>query len=98
MKVRFHPEAVTELNNAVDYYEEQGTGLGIDFIKEIQKGIDMISRFPDSWQQISVSTRRLIIKKFPYGIIYMSYDKVLYIIAVMHLNRKPGYWKTRNNF
>ena len=31
MKVRFHPEAVSELNNAVDYYEEQETGLGIDF-------------------------------------------------------------------
>ena len=95
MKVRFHPEAVSELNNAVDYYEEQETGLGIDFIKEIQKGIAMISKYPDSWQQVSASTRRYLVKKFPFGLIYMRSEKIIYIIAVMHLNRKPGYWKTR---
>ena len=97
MKVRFHPEAVSELNNAVDYYEEQETGLGIDFTKEIQKGIAMISKYPGSWQQVSASTRRLIIKKIPYGLIYMRMDNTIFIIAVMHLNRKPGYWKYRTH-
>ena len=95
MKVRFNPEAVLEINAAVDYYEDNEAGLGIEFVMEIQKGIEMISNYPDSWQQLSVSTRRYLIKRFPFGIIYLSYKDTLYIIAIMHLNRKPGYWKKR---
>jgi len=58
MKARFNSEAVSELNAAIDYYEENEAGLGIEFLKETQKGIEMILKYPDSWQQISDSTRR----------------------------------------
>jgi plasmid stabilization system protein ParE len=95
MKVEFHQKAISELNAAVDYYEERSYGLGIAFLKEIQAGIEIIKEYPESWQKLSLSTRRFLIKQFPYGIIYMVHKEVLYIIAVMHLNRKPGYWEKR---
>jgi len=95
MKVRFHSEAVSELNAAVDYYEENEAGLGIEFVMEIQKGIEMILKYPESWQQISASTRRYIINRFPFGIIYLSFEDTISITVIMHLNRKPGYWKKR---
>ena len=95
MNVRFNPEAVSELNAAVDYYEENEAGLGIEFVMEIQKGIEMILKYPDSWQQISFSSRRYLVKRFPFGIIYLCYDGTLYIVAIMNLNREPNYWKKR---
>ena len=95
MNVRFNPEAVSELNAAVDYYEENEAGLGIEFVMEIQKGIEMILKYPDSWQQISFSSRRYLVKRFPLGIIFLCNDGTLYIVAIMNLNREPNYWKKR---
>ncbi|HAK44654.1 MAG TPA: hypothetical protein DCO79_01865 [Spirochaeta sp.] len=33
--------------------------------------------------------------EFPYGIIYSYSTEEIIIIAVMHLHRKPDYWKSR---
>jgi hypothetical protein len=35
LKYSFHPAAEAELNQAVDYYDECQTGLGLEFLKEI---------------------------------------------------------------
>lgn len=96
MKIHFHPEATDEFEDAVNYYEEREPGLGLSFSLEIQRGIELISDYPDSWPFLSSSTRRFLVKQFPYGIIYSIYQDTIYILAVMHLNRKPGYWEKRN--
>ena len=96
MKVRFHPDAERELEEAFDFYEETETGLGLRFAREIQRGIELIDGFPGSWPDFSASTKRFLVKKFPYGIIYSVYDDTIFILAIMHLRRKPGYWQERN--
>ena len=96
MKVRFHPDAEHEFEEAFDFYDECETGLGLRFAKEIQRGIELICGFPDLWPDFSSSTKRFLVKQFPYGIIYSVYQDTIYILAVMHLSRKPGYWHERN--
>jgi hypothetical protein len=32
---------------------------------------------------------------FPFTIQYMFYDNIVYIVAVAHQSRRPGYWKGR---
>jgi len=96
VKIEFHPQAILELDKTVDYYEEIQSGLGFKFMNEIQIGINTITNYPHSWQKMSESTRRYIIRKFPFGIIYMFYSDRIYIIAIMHLSRKPEYWSSRN--
>ncbi len=39
--------------------------------------------------------RRCLTNHFPYGIIYCIEADEILILAVMHLHRKPGYWKER---
>jgi hypothetical protein len=90
MRYSFHPHAVAELNEAIDYYEELQSGLGLEFAKEIFSSIHRIIEYPTAWSTLSKNTRR-----FPYGIIYHILDNEILIIAVMQLNRKPSYWKTR---
>jgi len=94
MKYSFHPLAKKELIEAVEYYEEC-RGLGMEFSKEIFSTIQRITEFPRAWFKLSKNTRRCLTKRFPYGVIYeVNKDDVL-IIAIMQLNRKPGYWEKR---
>ena len=95
MKYSFHPSAKNELNEAIDYYEECQRGLGVEFTKEIYLTIHRIIEYPKAWSPLSHNTRRCLINRFPYGIIYQILDKEILIIAVMQLNRKPTYWKNR---
>ncbi|MFC1669808.1 type II toxin-antitoxin system RelE/ParE family toxin [Spirochaetota bacterium] len=95
MKYSFHPSARTDLNSSVDYYEERKAGLGLEFSKEVFSAIQRIIQFPDSWPKLSKNTLRCLTNRFPYGIIYHIVEDEVIIIAVMHLNRKPGYWRDR---
>jgi hypothetical protein len=95
MNYLFHPEAEAELNEAVDYYEGRQKGLGLAFAKEVDLTIQNICYFPHAWSPLSKNTRRCLTKRFPYGVIYQTKNDEIIIIAVMQLNRKPGYWKKR---
>jgi len=95
MRYSFHPEAQNELNIAIDYYEEFQKGLGLDFANEVYNAIQRIINFPYAWQKIDKNLRRCLVNRFPYGIIYYKRDNEIVILAVMHLQKKPNYWRDR---
>lgn len=95
MKFSFHPEAKEELDGAVEYYEQCQAGLGLEFAEEVYAAIARIMQYPDAWSPLSKNSRRCLINRFPYGIIYQIKSHTLRIIAVAHLSRRPGYWKER---
>ncbi|TAL46536.1 MAG: type II toxin-antitoxin system RelE/ParE family toxin [Methylovulum sp.] len=95
MRYSFHPEAETEFVQAIEYYEECEANLGYDFAVEVYSTIERTMAYPKAWPIIEKDIRRSLVKRFPYGILYAEEDKELFIVAVMHLNRNPGYWKHR---
>ncbi|MCX6579079.1 MAG: type II toxin-antitoxin system RelE/ParE family toxin [Candidatus Aminicenantes bacterium] len=97
MNYFFHPEAKKELLEAINYYNECGSGLGYIFLEEVEATIDRVIKFPGTWSKLSKNTRQCLTRRFPYGIIYQEKDEGILIIAVMHLHREPGYWKKRVN-
>tara|TARA_B100000315_G_scaffold260365_1_gene321169 strand:- start:437 stop:724 length:288 start_codon:yes stop_codon:yes gene_type:complete len=95
MKYSFHPSAKKELNEAIDYYDECQEKLGVEFTKEVYKSIQVILQFPQAWSPLSKNTRRCLINRFPYGIIYQVIKNEIFIIAIMQLSKKPNYWNDR---
>ncbi len=95
MNYSFHEAAEKELLAAIEYYEESQTDLGLRFSKEVYASIKRICEFPYAWAKIDSKTRRCLVNNFPYGILYRIVQENIWIMAVMHLNRKPGYWKSR---
>lgn len=94
MNIKFTKAAQIEFQDAIDYYNEQSSGLGQKFAEEVKKAIKRITRFVNSYTKFSENTRRSLLKRFPYGIIYSYDNEEVLIIAIMHLHRKPGYWKS----
>ena len=95
MSFVLHPEAETEFNEAVEYYEKLETGLGYDLAIEIYSTIQRIVAFPKAWPIIDSDIRRSLVNRFPYGILYSVENEVIYIVAIMNLHRDPEYWKSR---
>lgn len=95
MTFSFHPAARTELNQAVDYYQECEPDLGYEFLEEIYATIARILQYPDAWSRLSRRTRRCLAKRFPYGVIYQIKADHILIVAVAHSHRRPQYWLNR---
>jgi plasmid stabilization system protein ParE len=93
--VSYHPAAEQEYLEAIDYYEEREPGLGLDFATEVVAGVERILANPDAWPLIDVGIRRALLRRYPYGVVYAIADDSIFILAVMHLHRSPGYWKSR---
>jgi toxin ParE1/3/4 len=95
MKYIFHPEALTEYSEAVQYYKQQRTELAQAFINAIEDAVYRIRESPTRWAVINEDIRRCVTKKFPYAILYTIEKDYILFLAVMHCSRKPGYWKDR---
>ena len=95
MKVSFDPEALLEIRQAAAFYEESRPGLGKAFLSCVETATDEILKHPLMWRRIKGRFRRYLVQEFPYGLIYAVQGDIIYIAAVMHLKRKPGYWGSR---
>jgi plasmid stabilization system protein ParE len=95
MRFLFHPDAEGEFFKAIDYYETCEQGLGYDFSIEVYTAIQKIIAYPKIWPVFKDDIRRYLINRFPYGILYSLEDNEILILAIMHLHRKPEYWKFR---
>lgn len=89
--------ASKEFSAAVRRYEEQRRGLGREFFDAVVHATSLI----ETQSQIGTPspdgrTRRVLVRRFPYQIVYKVVADEIVIIAIAHLKRRPGYWKTRN--
>ena len=93
--VRFLKPAEQEMLNAARYYELQSPSLGEDFLVKIESAIHDIAENPERWPIIHSYTRRRMIHRFPYALLYRIDPEEVVILAVSHLRRNPIYWLER---
>ena len=93
--VVFLPDAEHEMIEAAVYYESQSSGLGSDYLSEVERAIQAIAKSPMTWPIVGGELRRRLMKRFPFGMLYRIDPEEIVIIAVAHLRRKPGYWRKR---
>jgi len=95
VKITILEIARLEFNEAKEFYEIEQTGLGAKFENEIKNGLLHIQQFPQAWPPERKETRRYLVRKFPYKIIYSVQEDNIVILAFAHLHRKPNYWVDR---
>jgi plasmid stabilization system protein ParE len=95
MTLRWHGEAVAEVEAAAAFYKEKQPSLAQRFLDELDDALYRIQRHPQSYREIERGIRKCRVHHFPYGIVYRAQSDFIQIIAVMHLRRSPGHWKYR---
>jgi len=94
-EVEFHEEALAEAQAAYDWYATRNAAAAEAFIGELDHAVERIGMFPEASPSYVSGTRRYVLKRFPFTVIYREQKKVIQIVAVAHGRRKPGYWKKR---
>ena len=95
--VRFSEPAAEEFGEAVRWYETRRAGLGREFFDAVAATFSRIETNPEIGTTISADgqTRRALVAKFPYQVVYRLRPTEIAIVAIANLKRRPGYWKTR---
>jgi plasmid stabilization system protein ParE len=93
--IRTLPAADGDVLEAAAHYDLESAGLGDEFVEEVRLGMERIAELPDAWPPFSGGMRRLLIKRFPYGILYRNLRDLILIFAVQHTKRRPNTWRSR---
>jgi plasmid stabilization system protein ParE len=92
---RFHPEAREDFRDAIRWYRARSTIASVEFRTSVSGAIRNLAHTPELWPKYLHGTRRFVLHRFPFSVIYLDDHDVVTIIAVAHSKRKPGYWKHR---
>lgn len=83
-------EALAEIEDAYYYYEEQQAGLGDVFQKFLDKCFKSIMNSSSGFKKVSGERRQVVVKKFPFVVIYEIFDNTIVVFAVFHTRRNPN--------
>lgn len=95
MKIRFLTLAQREVDDAVNWYEQQTEGLGKRFLDELDRAVRLVKTYPQLATQIEPEIRRSLFTRFPYSLIYGIDGETIVVVAVAHQHREPLYWADR---
>lgn len=83
------PRAVLMQQEAYIWYEQQQPGLGEKFLGELEDKYQKISNNPRAYGKRNESYRHIVLRKFPYVIVFRIIKKTVVIYAVFHTSRNP---------
>ena len=92
---RFIETAKLELLDEVAYYESKEPGLGGRFLAAVQEAVGRALLYPLTGSPCTQNTRRLLIKDFPFAVVYRNDKTGIMVYAIAHLARRPGFWRSR---
>jgi plasmid stabilization system protein ParE len=80
----------------------QSIGIGsrsqvaaLDFSDELKKALARLRESPQAYPPYLYSTRRMLLDRFPFSVVFRERLHDIQIIAIAHARRHPGYWAAR---
>ena len=93
MKAIFEPAARKEFAEAGRWYAvEAGPLYATDFRNEVRRTVALMCDHPAMGTPAGSNTRRMVVHRYPYFIVYRVHAGRLHILALAHQSRRPGYW------
>ncbi|UIE38868.1 type II toxin-antitoxin system RelE/ParE family toxin [Leptodesmis sichuanensis] len=89
------PEAELDIQDTFEWYEAQSPGLGSEFVRAVDACLSSIGRNPLAYPLIYRQARRALIRRFPYGILYVFEQETIFVVACFHGKRNPKSWQQR---
>ena len=98
--VRLDREAEEEIAGAVDWYEGQREGLGLEFLDALRDAKVRMVELPRACPlvpgvSVQFGVRRCPVRRFPYWLIFVELPAEIRVLAAAHERRRPGYWRSR---
>ena len=87
--VSYSDKAKEDIREIVLWYNSQKVGLESDFLSSLEVAIKRINVNPYTYQIYFRHIRAIILRRFPYRIIYKINDEIIIVIGVFHTSRNP---------
>jgi plasmid stabilization system protein ParE len=93
-------EALEEAEQAARRYENESPALRASFLEHLDEGMRWLATNPEAFPPAvgvpaRIGARRIALKRFPYGIIFVERGERVRVLAIAHDRREPGYWRQR---
>ncbi|MBI4512405.1 MAG: type II toxin-antitoxin system RelE/ParE family toxin [Deltaproteobacteria bacterium] len=88
--------AEADLTETYAWYEEQRTGLGREFLGEVEATFARIVEAPLRYPLVHREVRRVLTKRFPFAVFYIADAERVVIVAVLNQARDPERWRRRS--
>lgn len=90
MKVRLAPRALQDLDRIAAYIRTHHGAAAIRVRDEIQACFDLIANHPEAGRRVQRGTRRLVVPRYPYVIIYRLdlSGPAAVIVTIRHAKRR----------
>ena len=93
--VEVHPLAADEAEAAERWYRERNVTAAARFRRELDRAVELIAERPEAAPSYIGNTRRFLLRRFPFFVVYRVYIGHVQVVAVAHARRRPGYWVQR---
>lgn len=95
MKYQFSKEARADVREAKAFIGKDDKTKGDDFAAAVEHAIRLLLEYPYRGSPYELQTRRIMLKGYEYGIVYLLTKNVIRIVAVTHTSRDPRHWHGR---
>jgi toxin ParE1/3/4 len=79
----------------VAWYLERNETAAVNFVAEVERAVELIAASPHRWPRGLHGTRKFVLQRFPFAIVYREREIDVQVLAIAHGHRRPGYWKGR---
>ena len=93
--LRIRSEASGEIYAAFEWYFQRSPKAADAFLAEVDASLAQIASYPKLHPSYTKNTRRCILEKFPYSVVFQEKDDIILVIALAHSKRRFGYWRRR---
>ena len=90
MRILFRPEARSEAMEAKTWYESRSVGLGLEFARALDAAVAAAFRDPAAYALVEGDCRRILLRRFPFSLVYRAQAEEFLVIAVFHHRRDPS--------
>jgi toxin ParE1/3/4 len=95
LNVVFRRAAKSEFEEAAIWYDKRRSGLGQEFIFEIEQSLVSVAAAPHRYPIIFGDVRRTVARRFPYSVYFRVRADAVVVLAVFHGRRDPTTWRRR---
>ena len=95
LRVVYRRAAQAEFEEAASRYEKRRTGLGEEFMHEIEQAVAKAAAAPERYPTVTAEVRRTAMRRFPFSIYFRVRGDALIVLAVFHGRRDPLVWQRR---
>jgi toxin ParE1/3/4 len=93
--VEVHPLAADEAEAAERWYRDRNETAATRFRRELDRAVGLIAERPDAAPPYVGNTRRFLLRRFPFFVVYRVFSQHVQVVAVAHARRRPQYWLQR---